>query len=130
MARMTAEMKKLVNKGVAYIATVDEKGMPNVAPKGSCRAIDDDTVSFSEGFGKKTFENLRRNPKVSVGVVGPSEGYQFKGTAIVLTEGPEYEAAREENLKRGRGAPVAVVTIKIEEIYSVWPAYRPGERVD
>ena len=79
---------------------------------------------------EKTFENLKKNPKVTVAVVDPAAvAYQFKGSAAIFTEGPLYRQAEEESKKRGQPPPVAMVTVKVEEIYSLTPGGDAGERI-
>lgn len=127
MAKLTSEMKDLIQKyQLAFIATVDEEGKPNVAPKGSIGVLDDETVFYIELAGTKTFENLRKNSKVAIAVIdleGRRRGYQFKGVAELIREGILYEEAlrRISELSRRIGRelpkPKAVVKIKITEIY-------------
>ena len=48
------------------MATVDEKGLPNVATVGSITAVDSETIAFAELFIKKTKENLENTKKVAI----------------------------------------------------------------
>ena len=127
MAKLTMDMKKLIEKGLVFIGTASKEGIPNVASKGSTSVLDDETLMFMEGYGKKTFENLKVNPNVTATVVDPEtrEGYQFKGLSVLITEGPELE-----RLEKERGRPVkALVKINIEEIYDLRPGEKAGERI-
>jgi predicted pyridoxine 5'-phosphate oxidase superfamily flavin-nucleotide-binding protein len=56
---------------------------------------------------------------------GTGEGYQFKGTSVLVTEGPEFEEAEKK-----RGRPIkALVKINVEEIYNLKPGEKAGERI-
>ena len=65
---------------VKLMATVDEKGFPNVAAVGSITAIDSETIAFAELFIKKTKLNLEKTKKVAIMIFkGPMIGFQLKG---------------------------------------------------
>lgn len=127
MVRLTPEMRDLVQRcQLAFIATADDEGKPNVAPKGSIGVLDDETLFYIELAGAKTFENLKKNAKVAVAVIDMERrrpGYQFKGVAELVYDGPLYEEAlrRISEISRRIGRelpkPKAVVKIKITEIY-------------
>jgi predicted pyridoxine 5'-phosphate oxidase superfamily flavin-nucleotide-binding protein len=123
MAKLSDKMKAMFEKQLAVIATASSDGTPNVGPKGSMHVVDDQTLAYAEGTGQKTMRNLLQNPKVAVMVADrdASDGYQFKGTAEVLTSGDFYEREAKRSESRGRPRPTHVVRIKIEEIYSVKP---------
>ena len=123
MVKMTGEMKAMLEKQLPVIATSTKEGIPNVGPKGSFFVLDDETLVYSEGTGRKTLKNMLENPNVAVLVVDREklDGYQFKGKAELLTQGPIFDEVSERQKKRGRRPPTNVVKIKIEEIYSVKP---------
>jgi len=123
MAKLTTEMKSLFEKQLAVIATASKDGKPNIGPKGSLFVFDDETLVYSEGTEGKTLTNLQENPKVSVMVVDreKADGYQFKGTAELLTSGDLFEQVAKRQEERKRPRPRYVVRIRIEEIYSVKP---------
>ena len=50
------------------IATCDSEGNPNVAPIGSMRVVDENTVHVLQGYLPRTFSNLRQNPKATFSV--------------------------------------------------------------
>ena len=50
------------------IATSDEAGMPNAAPIGSMRMVNESVVHVLQGFLDKTMTNLKGNPKVAFAV--------------------------------------------------------------
>ncbi len=52
----------------ASIATCDDDGNPNVAPAGSVRVVDENTVHVLQGFLPKTLSNLNVNPRAAFSV--------------------------------------------------------------
>lgn len=131
MAKISAEMKEMIEKQQCYVATADENGVPNVGPKGSTAVLDDETIAFAEIVGKKTYNNIKINPKVAVVVTDRSAlaGYRFLGTADLNTSGPVYEAFTEKLAKMGFPKPVAVVVVKVGEIYDL-SVKNPGGKIE
>ena len=123
MAKLTKEMKAMFEQQLSVIATASKDGTPNIGPKGSMYAFDDETLAYSEGTGEKTLKNLQQNPKVAVMVVDreKTNGYQVKGTAELLSSGNFFEQVAKRQEERQRPRPKSVVKIRIEEIYSVKP---------
>jgi hypothetical protein len=130
MVKIPEEIKGIIKKQLAFVGTADRNGRPNVAPKGSMRLENEETLAFSEGTGKKTLQNIRENPKVSVAYVDLEifEGYQFKGTAEIFEEGSLFDKFAKISEESKRPKPKAVVKIKIEEIYSL-AGLNPGEKI-
>lgn len=62
MAKLTTEIKAMFEKQLAFIATVNKNGTPNIGPKGSMFVFSDETLAYSEGTGENTFRNLQENP--------------------------------------------------------------------
>ncbi|MGC4065027.1 MAG: pyridoxamine 5'-phosphate oxidase family protein [Polyangiaceae bacterium] len=58
-----------VSKGqVVSIATCDQEGHPDVAPIGSMRVVDHETVHVLQGFLPRTMKNLEVNPEAAFSV--------------------------------------------------------------
>lgn len=121
MAKLTQEMKDLIATQQSFVATVNPDGTPNVSPKGSTRALDDEHIAYNESTGKQTWGNVGRGSKVAIVVVDRerTKGFRFVGTPEAVTSGPVYDQAAETNKKAGRAMPKAVVKVKIEKIYNV-----------
>ncbi len=121
MAKLTDEIKALLDKQLVCIATAGKDGIPNVGPKGSMIIVDDDTIAYSESTARKTLANLRENPRVSVLVADRTtgRGYQLKGKAEILASGELYDRIAKRQAERKRSKPNQVVRIKIEEIFPV-----------
>ena len=93
MGKLTEEMKDMMGKQLAYIATVSKEGMPNVGPKRSMRILDDNTLVYNENTGKQTLKNILENGKVAIAYADwpKLDGYRFVGTAEVHKEGKYYD---------------------------------------
>ncbi len=104
------------------IATVDSNGIPNVAPKGSLIAVDEETIAFAELVGSKTRANLEATGKVSAAAFKMIEGFQVKGTFNGFeTSGPLVEQFKQ--MLEPMGMKVReVAKVKVEEVYSLSPA--------
>jgi predicted pyridoxine 5'-phosphate oxidase superfamily flavin-nucleotide-binding protein len=119
MAKITEQMKEMVKGQQAFVATATPDGIPSVAPKGSTRVLDEEHIIFAEAAGKRTFENIKMNPKVAIiiGDLSKMQCLRFSGTAEIITEGPLYDQSVERMKKMGAPAPQAVVKVRVEEIY-------------
>jgi general stress protein 26 len=71
----------LKGESMVYLATVDEDGLPHMAAAEGAEIDGEGRLCFGSWFCRKTMENLRHNPRVSVALMGPSkkEGYQLMG---------------------------------------------------
>lgn len=132
MSTLTQEMKKMIATQQCFIATTDENGIPNVAPKRSTRVLDDNSLIFTEGTGGVTFKNIKNGSKVSVAVVNRDilDGYRFLGTPEIQDSGELYEMAVAGSLRMGLPKPFAVVIIHIEEIFSLKPGPMAGKKIE
>ncbi len=98
MAKLTDQIKDLIETNrIAYVATVDEKGAPNVSPKSTFSILDDETFVFAEIMFTRTRENLLRNPKIALYFYSPTtnRGCQIKGSAEMINSGELFEEMTE-----------------------------------
>jgi predicted pyridoxine 5'-phosphate oxidase superfamily flavin-nucleotide-binding protein len=131
MPILTPAMKRMLDEQrLGFVATVCPDGTPNLSPKGTTIAWDDDHLVFADIHSPGTTANLRHNPHVEVNVVDPfaRKGYRFKGIAEVLTEGPQYAAIVSFYRQRGSRAVIqAIVLIEISSAAAlISPAYDDG----
>ncbi|HEV7689840.1 MAG TPA: pyridoxamine 5'-phosphate oxidase family protein [Hyphomonadaceae bacterium] len=131
MGILTADMKRVLDEQqLGFIATVTPDGKPNLSPKGTTRAWDDDHLVFADICSPGTIENLQRNPAIEINVVDPivRKGYRFKGEAAVLSSGPQYEEI--EAWFRAHGSQNAfrhIVLVKVTHAAElISPAYDLG----
>ena len=121
MAKLTGEIKEMLGKQLAIVATASKSGVPNAGPKGSVMVFDDETLVYSEATEGKTFRNLQENPNVAVMIMDreKSDGYQIKGRAEFITSGSLFDQIARRQEERKKPKPKYVVKIAVQEIYSV-----------
>jgi hypothetical protein len=91
---LTESMKQVIKQQpVAFIATVEGQGTPNVAPRAVLKILGDDQLVWADLFSFRTWANLQANPQIAVAVVDPQthEGYQFRGWAEGLEHGELFD---------------------------------------
>lgn len=127
-------MRRLVREvRLGFAATVCPDGTPNLSPKGTTLAYDDEHLVFADIRSPQTIANLRANPAIEVNVVdlGTRRGYRFKGRGEIVEEEPR----RAELLAwyRGQGHELegraeAFVLVRVERAAELTsPAYDWGE---
>ena|ERR1035437_4333480 len=131
MATLTQEMKDMIATQQCFVGTVNEDGIPNVAPKRSTRVLTDDSLIFTEGTGGATYLNIKKGSKASVAVVNREilDGYRFLGNPVLHENGGLYEQAAAMSAKIGMPKPKAVVVIEIKEIHSLKPGPMAGKKI-
>ncbi|MFI4933673.1 MAG: pyridoxamine 5'-phosphate oxidase family protein [Caulobacterales bacterium] len=132
MGILTDDMRRVLDEQkLGFIATVCPDGTPNLSPKGTTAAWDDDHLVFADICSPGTIANLRQNPAVEINVVDPlsRKGYRFKGTASVFNEGDRFEELIDFYLARGStSAKRHIVLVKVEHAAPlISPAYDVGE---
>lgn len=134
MGALGPEVRRLLDEQrLAYVASVNADGTPNLSPKGTLAAWDDDHVVFADLASPTTVANLRARPAAEVNVVDPlsRKGYRLRGTAEVIEGGPEWPPLLDFFARRGvsdaRRRVRAVVRIRVDRVRSVIsPAYDSG----
>ena len=131
MAVLTEDMKRVVlEQRLGFVATVCPDGTPNLSPKGTTTVWDDEHLVFADIYSPGTMENLRQNPAIEINIVDPDvrKGYRFKGTAIVLTDGPQFEEIMAFYRRRGTQSQIrSIALVKVERALPlVSPAYDQG----
>lgn len=130
MAKLTDEMKEMIKTQLAYIATTDENGNPNLGPKRSMRLYDDNTLVYNENTCKQTMNNIIKTGRASVAVANLEKitGFRFSGKAEIQTEGKMYDEA--VKWAEGKmGVPKAVGIIHIEKIFDLKSGPTAGEEI-
>src|ERR1700739_4294585 len=94
MGILTQEIKDFVNRQkLGFAATVCPDGTPNLSPKGTTIAWDEEHLVFADIHSPGTIENLLGNPSIEINVVDIfiRKGYRFKGVATIFSEGPNFD---------------------------------------
>ncbi len=91
--KISDELKDFLKNYLAYVATADAKGRPNVVPKGNIAILDNNHIVFADLYSQQTKRNLTRNPHIAITVVNPAAyaGYQIKGKAEIINHGSQYD---------------------------------------
>jgi predicted pyridoxine 5'-phosphate oxidase superfamily flavin-nucleotide-binding protein len=137
MGILTADMQRVVDAELGFIATVCPDGTPNLSPKGTTAVWDDDHLVFADIHSPGTVANLRTNPSIEINVVDQlvRKGYRIKGTAEVHIEGEvfdrgvAYYEARGTVNARERIRSIVIVTVE-RALPVTSPAYDLGATED
>lgn len=135
MGILTEDMKRVVlEQRLGFVATVCPDGTPNLSPKGTTTVWEDEHLVFADICSPGTIANLWQNHAIEINVVDPEvrKGYRFKGTAVILTEGPRFEEIVAFYRQRGTQNPIhSIVLIRVERALPlVSPAYDLGATED
>lgn len=116
--KLTDEMKEMIKKELAYIATADNDGNPNVGPKRTMRVLDDTHLLFAENTNGQHFANILANGKISVTVIDrpANHGFRFNGVATAYKDEKHMELAKE---LVGALPKAATVIIDIQKMFTM-----------
>ena len=130
MPKLTTDMRAVIESArLCFVATVTPAGHPNLSPKGTLRAWDDDHLLFLDIASPQTRANLELNPHIEINVVDQlsRRGYRFSGWAIpYLPNDDIYKEAMRRVFPDGdiRYSVASVVLVTIERAEPLWsPAY-------
>jgi uncharacterized protein len=134
---LTDEMRRMVDVGLGFVATVNADGTPNLSPKGTVAVWDEDRLVFADIASPNTSANLERNSAVELNVVDPliRRGYRFAGTADVHRAGATFDAGvvfyEQRGVVRARARIRAIVIVSVTTARPVRsPAYALGATED
>jgi len=131
MGILTTEIKEFIKKTrLGFVATVCPDGTPNLSPKGTTTAWDDDHLVFADIHSPGTVNNLLTNPAVEVNIVDIflRKGYRFKGVGQVLSDGLLFQDIASFYKNAGSRYPINnIVLIKVGQVIPVIsPIYDTG----
>ena len=74
------------NQGFVVVSTIDRKGIPHSSCKGIVNINSRGLIYLLDLYRAKTYENLRRNPRISITAVDEHKftGYCLKGRARII----------------------------------------------
>jgi len=131
LSKLNAEIISFVNRvRLGFVATVCPDGTPNLSPKGTVMAWDEEHLIFADIHSPGTVNNLQSNPSTEVNVVDIfcRKGYRFKGKGEVISEGTLFDEIVSFYKAAGSKHTVKhVVLIRVEKISAILsPAYDLG----
>jgi len=119
----------LLNAEAKALATC-AGGDLNVVPVSSIKVVDG-KIWLIDSFMEKTRENLRESPSVSLACWKEMIGFQVKGTCTYVTEGSDFDTAREwiktllpERMVKG------LLIIDPGAVYDIAPAKNSRAEID
>lgn len=128
---LSQEIIDFVNmQRLGYAATVCPDGTPNLSPKGTTLAWDNEHLAFADIHSPGTTENLQKNPSIEINVVDifSRKGFRFKGTAKVFSGGEIFAEVVAKYRAAGSIHPIQnIVLIKVDRVLPLFsPAYDTG----
>ena len=128
MEIISKEIREFVNKEkLGFIATVCPDGTPNLSPKGTTIAWDDEYLVFADIHSPTTVHNLQLNPSIEINIVDifSRKGYRFKGSAEILSEGSLFNEILSYYKSAGSKHSIKnIVVVKVDRILPLMsPAY-------
>jgi predicted pyridoxine 5'-phosphate oxidase superfamily flavin-nucleotide-binding protein len=131
MGILSVPIKEFVNQQkLGFIATVCPDGTPNLSPKGTLIAVDDDHLAFLDICSPGTSDNLVQNPWIEINVVDffLRKGYRFKGKAEVISGGDVFNSVLSVYGNAAKKYAVKnVVRVRVERVLEITsPVYDTG----
>ena len=125
------EVKEIfVNEKYHQLATTSIEVAPNICNIGGKYIRDDNKVVIVDNHMKKTIDNIKANPKVSILIRREKESYQIKGSCKYITEGKEYEEAYKWMKSKGDKYPAkGAIIVNVEEVYNSMTDSDAGKRI-
>lgn len=104
---MNESVRKLLREQMWYLATYDQE--PNAVPVAFKDVTEDGTLTVGDVFLETTLRNIQKNGRIAVSASNGStlEGYQIKGTARYVTDGPIVDAFKKQVEAMFKGAATA-----------------------
>jgi len=131
MTKIGDEIKHFLERQkLGFVATVSPDNTPNVSPKGTILAWDDEHLIFADIKSPQTISNLENNPSVEINVIDPilRKGYRFKGQGKILKDNEEFSKILKFYEEKGTKSKInAVVMVKVDILSEVTsPLYDLG----
>lgn len=120
---MDEKVITLLKKQPWYLATYSDT--PNAVPVAFKDVTDDGKLIVGDVFLETTLNNIKANGKIAVSAADFStmEGYQIKGTAQYITEGPIVDTFKKlvEDMFKGAATAKGALIITPEKIIVTTP---------
>ncbi|MES9635245.1 pyridoxamine 5'-phosphate oxidase family protein [Megasphaera elsdenii] len=123
---MMNEAVKNILKNCMWDLATCAKGEPNVVPVAFKDITDDGKLVVGDVFLQTTLDNLKANDgKIAISAYDAQklEGYQIKGTAVYVTEGPVVDTFKKivEDMFKGAATAKGALVITPERIIVTTP---------
>jgi uncharacterized protein len=118
------------NSVLCWLATVDDRGTPNVTPKEIFASHGDDRIVIADIASSGSVQNVRARPRVCVSFVDVfrQRGFKITGRAeIVQSQESRFSELGVELVRMaGVGFPIRnIICVYAEQIARIWaPSYR------
>ncbi len=120
---MTENVKTILKEQMWYLATYDQE--PNAVPVAFKDVTDDGKLLVGDVFLETTLNNIKKNGKIAVSASNGTtlEGYQIKGTAEYVTEGPIVDTFKKmvEDMFKGAATAKGALIITPEKVIVTTP---------
>lgn len=120
---MQNAVTQLLKDQIWYLATYDDE--PNAVPVAFKDVTDDGKLVVGDVFLDTTLRNIKKNGKIAVSACNAAtlEGYQIKGTAQYVTDGPIVETfkAQVETMFHGAATAKGALIITPERVIITTP---------
>ena len=120
---MNENVTKLLKEQIWYLGTYSDE--PNAVPVAFKDITEDGKLLVGDVFLEATLNNIKANGKIAVSASDAStlEGYQIKGTAEYITEGPVVDKFKEmvEAMFKGAATAKGALVITPEKIIVTTP---------
>lgn len=121
--KMNADVIKLLKEQMWYLATYSDE--PNAVPVAFKDVTEDGKLLVGDVFLETTLNNIRANGKIAVSASNAQnlEGYQIKGTAEYITEGPIVDTFKKmvEDMFKGAATAKGALIITPEKVIVTTP---------
>ena len=131
MNTLNAEIKAMLSIQLPIQATTSKDGVPDIGPKRTLRAYDDNTLIYNENTAGQTLQNIRDGSKMAIATIDREalDGSRFVGTPEVFSEGKPFEDACAYAESKGMKPPKFAVLVHIESIYSLRSGPDAGKKL-
>ena len=120
---LNEQVKQLLKDQLWYLATSSDE--PNAVPVAFKDVAEDGTLLVGDVFLDTTLKNIQANGKIAVSACNGStmEGYQIKGTARYVTEGPVVDTFKKlvEDMFHGAATAKGALLITPERVIVTTP---------
>ena len=120
---MNKNVVKILKEQMWYLATCSKE--PNAVPVAFKDVTDDGKLVVGDVFLETTLNNIKANGKIAVSACNSAtmEGYQIKGTAQYVTEGPIVDTFKKlvEDMFKGGATAKGALIITPERVIVTTP---------